>query len=418
MPISRIKLKASNVKPRRILYIQKPAGGGSTVALYELTRGIDKTQYDPLILFLQPNSYLQHFKNAGLNTVNLDNSKSIKKQSKRKFTVAGKLYQILIVDPLLALRIAYVIKKQNIALVHQNLGMERAVMMAAMLTGTPQICHFRHFSPRLPNITRLLSAQVYAALYTTKSIADCYLENGIRISRWDIVYEAIDIHRFAEITDVSYVRKQLSINENTFLISNIGRISPWKGQHYFLQAIAPIIGRFPDTKILIVGEPGNNEQDKEYLDVLHKLCKKLHLQDHVIFTGNRDDVPKIMAASDLVVHSACKPEPFGLVIAESMAAGTPVIATSGGGTPEIIEDSVNGLLVPMSDSSSMTDAILRLITSEELRKSLGAAALKMVANRFSIQQHVDKVQNIYRECLSKNQQRGETSKNKQAAHDK
>jgi glycosyltransferase involved in cell wall biosynthesis len=413
-----MNLKANDVKPCRILYIQMPTAGGSTVALYELARGVDRALYDPLILFLQPNSYLQRFKNAGLNTVIFDNSKSIKKRRKRKLTVTGKLYQMLVADPLLTLRIAYVIKKENIALVHQNLGMERAVMVAAMLTGTPQICHFRSFIKQLSKSNRFLSAHVTAALYTTEAIADCYLEQGIRVAKSSIVYEAIDIQKFSRIVDASYVREQFSINESTLLISNIGRITPWKGQHHFIQAVAAIIGDCPDVRVLIVGDPGNNEQDKEYLDNLYKLCKELHLQDRVIFTGNRDDVPEIMVASDLVVHSACRPEPFGLVIAESMAAGTPVIATSGGGTPEIIEDGVTGLLVPMADSRVMGQALLRLIKSEELRNSLSAAALKMVANRFTIERHVTKVQNIYRECLSTSQKRGDVSKIKQPVHDK
>ena len=291
-------------------------------------------------------------------------------------------------------------------------------MVAAMLTGTPQICHFRSFIKQLSKSNRFLSTHVTAALYTTEAIADCYLKNGIRIAKSSIVYEAIDIQKFSRIVDASYVREQFSINESTLLISNIGRITPWKGQHHFIQAVAAIIGDCPDVRVLIVGEPGDNEQDKEYLHSLHKLCKKLHLRDQVIFTGNRDDVPEIMVASDVVVHSACKPEPFGLVIAESMAAGTPVIATSGGGTPEIIEDGVTGLLVPMADSNSMGHALLRLIKSAELRKSLSAAALNMVANRFTIEMHVTKVQNIYRECLSTSQIRSEASKAKQPVHEK
>lgn len=410
MPISKTNLNASNVKPSRILYIQKPAGGGSTVALYELAKGIDKTQYDPLILFLQPNKYLQRFKDAGLNTICLDNLKSIEKQRKRKLTVAGKLYQFLVIDPILALRIARIIKKERIALVHQNMGMNRPVMLAALLTGTPQVCHFRNFIARLSKSNKFLSAQVAAALYTTKAIADCYINSGIRIAKSSIVYEAIDIQRFSGITDTSYIRKLLSINDNTFLISNIGRITPWKGQHYFIQSISAIIGPFPDTKILIVGEPSNNQQDKEYLHSLQELCKKLQLQRHVVFTGNRDDIPEIMSASDLVVHSACKPEPFGLVIAEAMAARKPVIATLGGGTPEIIEDNVTGLLVPMADPTSTERAMLRLIRSDELRKSLSVAAFKMVAGRFTIEKHVDKVQNIYSECLMANRKCGEIDK--------
>jgi glycosyltransferase involved in cell wall biosynthesis len=268
-------------------------------------------------------------------------------------------------------------------------------MMAAWLTKTPQICHFRHFSDKLPLIRKRMAVRVDAALYTTQAIADSYLEKGIPIANWDIVYEPIDVHRFSESRDSNYLRQQLSIGDDEYLISNIGRITSWKGQYYFLQAVEEIIAQFPNTKALIVGEPGDNTEDKAYFTSLQEMSKKASIRDHIIFTGNRDDIAAIMAASDIVVHSACKPEPFGLVIAEAMATGTPVIATRGGGTTEIIQDGVNGLLVPMSSSSHIKYAIQRLLESENLRASLSAAALEEVTERFTIEQHVSKVQACY-----------------------
>jgi glycosyltransferase involved in cell wall biosynthesis len=108
-----------------------------------------------------------------------------------------------------------------------------------------------------------------------------------------------------------------------------------------------------------------------------------------------------MATSDIIVHSASEPEPFGLVIAEAMATGTPVIATRGGGTPEIIEDNVTGLLVPMKNVPLMKEAIQRLLESSALRKTISINARNEVSQRFSIHQHVAKVQEIYERIFAK-----------------
>ena len=89
------------------------------------------------------------------------------------------------------------------------------------------------------------------------------------------------------------------------------------------------------------------------------------MSDRVILTGVRSDIPRIMAASDIVVHSASEPEPFGRVIVEAMAAGRPVVATAAGGVLDIIEDQVTGLLVPSKNVTLMAKAIQQFLQNEE-----------------------------------------------------
>ena len=129
------------------------------------------------------------------------------------------------------------------------------------------------------------------------------------------------------------------------------------------------------------------------------MAKKPSLNNHVFLTGNRNDIAEIMSASDIVVHSASEPEPFGLVLAEAMATGTALIATKAGGPLEIIKDGITGLLIPMKSASSIRDAIQKLLESDELRKTISTNAYKDVAERFSIAQHVKKVQTMYADIL-------------------
>lgn len=379
-------------QPKRILYVQAPIGGGSTISLYELVKGIDSKRYVPVVLFMHENLYLDKFNSLRIQTLTLNRPGYGKKPSS---SYLKKLFQLIFSDIPLAFYIAGLIKKERIDLVHDNFGFDRVIMMASSIARVPQVCHFRNFNEKIPLLPKLLIPSVDAAAYTTQAMAEHYAKLGGSVTRQAVVYEPIDIESFSNPQDARAIRRQFSVGGNDYLISNIGRITPWKGQHHFLGAIAETVKHYPNIKALIVGAPGKTDKDKQYLNSLQSLVEESSLQDHVIFTGNRNDIPEIMAASDIVVHSACLPEPFGLVIAEAMAAGTPVIATRGGGTPEIIEDGVTGILVAMNSPNGIQQAIQNLLASPELRARISAKAREVVGQRFSIAQHVAKIQNIY-----------------------
>jgi len=401
MTASKLNIGSKTNNPRRILYSQGPSGGGSTISLYELVKGLDCAQYEPVVLFLQKNIYLENFKKLGIKVIALDISKHDEGRDRRKNSLLGKIYQLMFVDVPLAFHIVRILKTEKIDLVHHNLGWDKPVMIAAYITRTPQVCHFRHFIKQIPDVVKWLASSVEATLYTTQAIADHYIKLGVNVAKSNVVYEPIDIQRFSESRDTGLIQQQFSIADDAYMISNIGRITPWKGQHYFLQAMQDIVTQYPNTKVLIVGEPGKSNADKAYFRSLQEMAQKAPLHGHVVFTGNRDDIAEIMATSDIIVHSASEPEPFGLVIAEAMATGTPVIATRGGGTPEIIEDNVTGLLVPMKNVPLMKEAIQRLLESSALRKTISINARNEVSQRFSIHQHVAKVQEIYERIFAK-----------------
>ena len=112
-----------------------------------------------------------------------------------------------------------------------------------------------------------------------------------------------------------------------------------------------------------------------------------------------------MSASNLVVHSAIEPEPFGRVIAESMFAGTPVIASQAGGVTEIIEHRVTGLLVNPKNTTELCNAMLELINSDELTSSISRSAKQYVCRQFSIENHIEKIQELYVKIFRHREQR-------------
>jgi glycosyltransferase involved in cell wall biosynthesis len=184
----------------------------------------------------------------------------------------------------------------------------------------------------------------------------------------------------------------------------IGRISPWKGQDVFLEAIRLLRDAHPAAfsraRFEIIGVATFGEVDFERR--VRQLQQQHGLTDSVHFTGFEPDIPQRLARLDIVVHASTIPEPFGQVVIEGMAAGLPVIATNGGGVPEIVIDGVTGILVPMRDAQAMADAMARLLSDAGLRKTMGEAARAHVLHSFPIRRTAKAVENICNLALSSN----------------
>ena len=179
----------------------------------------------------------------------------------------------------------------------------------------------------------------------------------------------------------------------------VGRIAKWKGQHVFLEAAAKVAAGGHDVEFLIVGAPLFGEE--EYEQSLREQADRLGIAGRVRFLGFTKDIPKVMGSLDVLVHASITGEPFGQVITEAMAAGKPVIASRGGGVPEIIADGENGLLTPMGDAGALAGALISLIENPEKASRLGAAGYKHVREQFTARQGARKVEQIYESIVGR-----------------
>jgi glycosyltransferase involved in cell wall biosynthesis len=164
-----------------------------------------------------------------------------------------------------------------------------------------------------------------------------------------------------------------------------------------LQAAALVFKAFPNARFVIVGAAlfGEDEYDME----VRRLPKRLGIEDVVEFAGFRSDIAHVIASLDLVVHASTMGEPFGQVIIEGMAAGKPVVATNGGGVPEIVEDGRTGILVPMGDAQAMADAVCRIIADPARAKEMGIQGRRRVENYFTVEMTAFKVEAVFRTVL-------------------
>jgi glycosyltransferase involved in cell wall biosynthesis len=236
----------------------------------------------------------------------------------------------------------------------------------------------------------------------SKAIERTYLDLGISDQKGAIINDPFDLKIYSNaIVNEDKIRKEFNVIGDEALIVNVGRIMPWKGQIYFVEAMTTVVQLFPTVKALIVGAPEPGQGSLAYYEEIKLKVVELGISNNVIFTGFRKDIPDIMAASEIMVHSSSEPEPFGRVIVEAMASECSVIATNAGGAAEIFEDQITGILVQPKSSESISNAIIKLLSDKKLSKKMGELAKLDVQSRFNIEQHINAVQKIYNNILTK-----------------
>jgi len=185
---------------------------------------------------------------------------------------------------------------------------------------------------------------------------------------------------------------------NEPLIGLVGRIGPGKGHETFLDAASRVHREFPMAQFLIVGR-AEDQEDERREERLKTQAKSLGLDRNVFFLGYRKDTPSVMAALNVLVVSSWA-EPFGRVVLEGSSSGLPVVGTNSGGTPEVITNGENGLLVPPKDEQKMAEAILRLLRSKEEAKKMGEKGRRKVLENFTLEIHAKKMENLYLSIVS------------------
>jgi glycosyltransferase involved in cell wall biosynthesis len=215
--------------------------------------------------------------------------------------------------------------------------------------------------------------------------------------RVSVILNAIDLDKFEPIQNAGRtIRRELRIRESDLLLGIVGRLTPSKGQLELLRAFASIRHEIPNAALIIVGAPQFN-REHEYLELLKRTILELGIADRVRILGARSDVATIMQALDLLVINSSM-EAFCLVALEAMASGTPILAASAGGIPELIEHGKNGWLLPRRDEPSLAAAILEVTVQPKLREQLAERGKQHVTAHFSASNYMDQLEGSYQEA--------------------
>lgn len=214
----------------------------------------------------------------------------------------------------------------------------------------------------------------------SKASYNAWISNGGDANKTVIIYpgsDATEIEQQINNTSRVAAYRQQFGGDNAPVIGIFGRISHWKGQDVFIQALSRIEG----VRGVIVGEAYFDEDT--YSQGLKNLIVEKNLNDKITFTGHLHDVPTAMAACDIVVHASTHAEPFGLVIVEAILSNKPVIASDAGGAQEIIINGETGFLTPIGDDAALAKAIQTYLDDPERAKIMAEKSKIRALEKFS-----------------------------------
>jgi glycosyltransferase involved in cell wall biosynthesis len=297
--------------------------------------------------------------------------------------------------PLSALWLARLILRLKVDLVHTNSGVLPSPALAAKLTGRRHMWHIREYLSEFPSMWRVY--QYYMCLLSTKVITiSRTVQNQFAArlqGRCSIVYDGLGDDALT-VDSAEVARFRSNIGDSYLLIGVVGRIK-WvrKGQEVLVKAAALLRDKFPNARYVIVGSVASGYED--HLIRLHKLIHELRLDDCVIFTGDVEDPKPLYAGFDVTVVPSVQPEPFGCVVMESMAAGTPVVGSRCGGIPEQIIDQKTGFLFTPGDEVDLASALERVMSDETLRLDMGRKSRQHFIEMFRMEETYRRIDRIF-----------------------
>ena len=396
--------------------------GGALTGLIQLIRGLDPTRYRTTLVLYERKNLGTMLEGTLCNVIALDaaaihrpapgRTLGDKRTGRRAqaWRTLGVMRRLLRHKLPQARMLLPVLERERPDVIHAGNSLQQNidVVLAARWAGIPCVVHEKgllHYTA----VERLISGRhVAACICMTEAIRANLEHERMRVPRTVVVHDGIDVEGFRPRHTAAEMRASLGVGDCDPLIGITANVNPWKGQDVVVRAVAELVAEFPRLGCLIVG--GLVRGAEEYLRGMEAFVAAHQLEKHVRFVGSRSDIPDVVGALDVLVHSSILPEPFGRVLIEGMALGKPIVATAGGGVPEIVLDGETGLLVPGGDVGAMAAALRKLLAEPALRERFGAAGARRARAQFSLESYVPAVEAVYEAVLAKNGRLGAASR--------
>ena len=401
--------------PKRILYLENGIGyGGSAICLKLIVSHLDRSKYYPIVVTSRNEKDHRDFKNIAEWLYVPDKfieREVIKKKVEDLFfkikILPGRSSEITssAVDYLInffpyLFRLLRLVKKNQVDMIHLNNEAlcNMGGVIAANLLKIPSISHVR--GPAWDSRTsRFVYRNVDYFITVSEWIKKEVLKLHVPERKIKTIWDGRNLEEFNIQIDEAKIREEFGLQPKQPSVGMIGRLNPWKGHKVFIKASEKVLKQFPDCKIFIVG--GAAQKHKQYEAEVKSIVYEKKLSENIIFAGQRKDVAQIMGILDVIVHASIEPDPYPNVVIEAMLVGKPVIASNTGGPVEMIENYKTGILIPPKDPAILGEKICQLLENRKMRMALGSEAKKVAFERYSIENHVRKIEAIYEEVMNK-----------------
>lgn len=359
--------------------------GGAETMLFHLLLGLDRTRFRPRLICVrnEPGTIARELHTRGIPLV---------------YGFARNKY-----DPFVGRRLVQAIGRQTDLLYcldqHQILFWTPYLLHRIRVAASLLTCH----ATRNPNGGRVFSALDWPALRSLQCIVavahgqkeDLIQHEGIPAERIAVIQNGVatkDFHACnSQLEDRAIVRQEWGFHEKHEIAVIVAQLRPEKNHSLFLRVARRVAEHLPAARFVIVGDGPERTKLQDY-------AQTLNISHLVRFTGVRHDIPRVLAAADVVTLTS-RTETFPMALLEGMAAGKPIVATRVGSIPEMVGEEESGYLINLDDEEAFAEALQELLSSRAKAKRMGEAGRRTVMQHFTLEQMVRGYEELFQELL-------------------
>jgi len=362
-------------KPRiRILSIcPSLVTGGMERQLLVFCKHIDRARFDPWVLYYETGGvFLEELRGLGIPVIHLD---------KRRLGEWRLMW---------AIRREIAARRPDVLDCRSSSAYRFGRLASAGLGVPAVVAQERALNKQRTGLRRLLdrvhSRWVDCWIGNSKAVVDHVSRDlGLDPARVCVIYNGIDARPFEQAAALPLLEEKR--REGRRVVLNLGNLRPEKNQLLFLQVCDKLRRRFPDLLLVFCGEGSLR-------GLLEARARALGIADRTLFLGLQDDVAPVLAAADLLIQSS-DDEGLPNAVMEAMCARVPIVATEAGGTRELIQDRVHGLVVPVRDEAGLEAGAAELLADRELAARFASAASERIRQEFSVEAMVRRYEDLF-----------------------
>ena len=391
-----------NHKRRTILFIEcgQSGYGGSFQCLYLTIKSQCKEKFHFIVFFLNPSHFYDKLMKMGVECYYIEDIIFSGNHNWRKY-ILGKLNGFVlrviplfsvwcdfIVHSLTIYRILTIVKNKKIDIIHLNnqIVLNYFGLCIARILNIQCISHLRTFNSYGLTKSKISYANEIGVNYMaiSEQIKDYWIEKGLPLESVATLYDPYPrlYENYSSSNNLEFID-----SHGGYKLVFVGRLIECKGIPFLIESFKMILSSGIQAKLYLVG---SGEEENRLRDLVY--CQELG--EDVIFLGYSSDPLAIIKRMDLLILPS-KEEGLGRVLLEAMDIGIPVIGAEVGGIPEVIDNEVNGLLVPYGDKFALKEAILRVLNDGVLKLRIINAGFYTLQSKFNSKCHSKKLESIY-----------------------